>query len=340
MVYRPRRGTYEIDRVIAGVGRVRLRTGTHDRRRALQYEAMLDALPLETIRLLVAGQVSLREVWDAWTTGRLQGLGDVRPSLALVHVGRQWLASAAGQVGVSEYRSRERLLRRLLSRQPEARLADLPALLAALRTDLEPHAAAFNRARAAALALIRDTVGRRHALYAEVADVARLPERRQRARHPCTVAEARAIAQGLGATWGPIWWALCCTGMGPQEYWTDGWSLEREGIVIHGRKRTARERIVPLVFVPPAAQGTRWGLRQALRRLGASVTLYDARRTYARWLDEVGIPGYRQDAYLGHGPKSMRELYRWGELRAWLAEDGAVLRRYVGIVTRDAEVAQ
>jgi hypothetical protein len=128
--------------------------------------------------------------------------------------------------------------------------------------------------------------------------------------------------------------------MGPREYWTDGWSLEGEGIVIHGRKRTARERIVPLVVVPPAAQGTRWGLRQALRRLGASVTLYDARRTYARWLDEVGIPGYRQDAYLGHGPKSMRELYRWGELRAWLAQDGAVLRRYVGIARRGAEVAQ
>ena len=61
-------------------------------------------------------------------------------------------------------------------------------------------------------------------------------------------------------------------------------------------------------------------------------TPYDARRSYARWLDDVGLAGYVQDALMGHGPKSMRELYKWGEIRKLLGEVREAMLRYLGEV--------
>ena len=72
------------------------------------------------------------------------------------------------------------------------------------------------------------------------------------------------------------------------------------------------------------------GFEAALYRAKLGVAPYDARRSYARWLQELRLPAYRQDAYLGHGPKSMTALYSWGDIREWLAEDGRALREYVG----------
>jgi len=172
--------------------------------------------------------------------------------------------------------------------------------------------------------------GRRTTIYQELADLPALAELPRYVRHPCTVAEAQAVRAALGAKWGPIWWALCCHGLGPKEYWKDGWTLTRAGLEVQGQKRPARNRVVPLVCPLPPAVGRPAGFAQALARADLGVTPYDTRRTYARWLDELRLPGYRQDAYMGHGPKSMRELYRFGEIQAWIAEDGQALRRYVG----------
>jgi hypothetical protein len=326
--YRPKKGTCEIDRVIPPLGRVRLRTGTHDKRRAQQYDDMLNLVPLDVVRLIASRQLTLREVFDLWSQGRaLPSADELRPLAATLDA---WLEHPLRPVGASEQRAREDLGN--LIRQDRATLRELPALCRELyRTyDAAHHGATWNRRRAAALAFVRDVVGRRTELYRQVAEIPTLPEIARFARRPCTVAEARAIATALGAKWGPIWWALCCTGMGPKEFWSDGWRPLARGIEIGGQKRRARNRVVPLVVRPPAPVGTRAGFAEALERSALGVTPYDARRSFARWLDEVGFPGYRQDAYLGHGPKSMRELYKWGDITAWLAEDGPTLQRYVG----------
>ena len=331
--WKPGRGTYEIDRIIPPIGRVRLRTGTHDARIAARYEAMLDALPLDVIRLLLqpGHPVTLREVYDLWIQGRpLPSADELRP---LVPTLERWLEQPLTPVGDGEQLARAAFVARIGALAPaKAGLRALPGLCRQLYLDHQARGigAAWNRRHAAAMAFLRDTVGIRAEVYVQVADLPRLPEPPKLARHPCTVHEARAIREQLGAKWGAIWWALCCHGLGPKEYWRDGWTLTRAGVEIRGQKRPARNRVVPLVCAIPAPAGTMAGFAQALERADLGVTPYDARRTFSRWLDELHVPRYQHDALLGHGPRSMRELYSWGEITAWLPELGRALRAKVG----------
>jgi len=332
--WQPKSGSREIDRIIPPLGRIRLRTGTRDARRAAAYDRMLDVLPLDVVQLLRDRTLALREVYDRWSTGQpLPSAQDLRPlATTLEH----WLEHPLKTVGPDEQGSRERVARMLRELAPPgATVGMLPRLGRKL---YEQHrdagiASSWNKRKAAMLAFARDEFGKRSTLYQDLKALPRLIEVPQYPHHPCTVDEARAIQELLGPKWGGIWWAMCCTGLGPKEFWSDGWKITSVGLEIQGQKRRARERYVPLVVRMPPAVGRPAGFAEALERAEVGVTPYDARRTFARWIDEIGIPGYRQDAYQGHGPKSMRELYKWGEIRAWLAEDGAKLRRHVGAET-------
>ncbi len=75
---------------------------------------------------------------------------------------------------------------------------------------------------------------------------------------------------------------------------------------------------------------TRWGFRQALRRLSIKVTPYDARRTYAHLMEEAGIPRTRRMMYLGHRERDVTDLYERHEVTAFLAEDAKKLHALVG----------
>lgn len=330
MVYKPERGTYEIDRIFRGLGRVRLRTGTHDKRRAQQFEAMLESLPLETVRLILDDRLPLRVAYDAWSAGKANTLPTVQGIRPLVETMRTWAKHPPVEVGESEVANRERFIARLAGMDAGATVAQLPTLLKTLRTEMQDFGAGFNRYRAAAMAFLRDDMGLRASLYLDVADVPTLEEPPKYARHPCTVAEARMITRELGQKWGPVWWALCCHGLGPKEYWVDGWKVVQHGVEIFGQKWTARHRVVPLIIIPPAPIGRMAGFAEAVERANLGVTPYDARRSYARWLDEVGAPDYLQDAFMGHGKKEMRSLYKWGDIGAWLNEYGRKLRKHVG----------
>lgn len=339
MVYLPERGTYEIDRIIETIGRVRLRTGTKDKRVAQRYENMLDALPLAVVKLIAARQLSLRVAYDAWTAGQLRGLPTGESILPLIVTMRAWVEKPKNPVSDKQTVQRAWVVAYFEAQAPQALIRDLAPLLSAMRLVYADRGASFNRTRATCQAFLRDFVGTLHRDYDAVSAIDRLPERPKFARHICTVQEARAIAAALAPPWNGIWWALCCTGMNPKEFWQDGWQVIGAGVEIHGRKRPARNRVVPLVVVPPAPQGRAAGFAEALERAGLGVTPVDARRSYARWLDEIGLPDYRQDAYTGHGPKAMRELYKWGDITAWLAEDGRKLRAHVGEMLR-LEAAQ
>ncbi len=323
--WKPPRGTYEIDRVFPAIGRVRIRTGTHDRRRAEQYETMLELLPLETVRLIVGRRLSLRAAYDAWTSNRVGDLPTAKTLLRLVDEMALWLEKPALPVGKSEAANRQRTAEYLLALNPDATIDDLPGLFTSLRGILEDRPTQFNRARAVGFAFLRDRF-QDTALREQLVAVPALSEPPKAAHHPRTVTEARAIAATLGPKWGPAWWSMCLTGMGPKEYWLDGWRVLTDGVEIKGeketkrRRSTARQRLVPLVGELTPAPGTRWGFTQALRKSGLGVAPYDARRSFARWLDDAGLPDYVQDALMGHGPKSMRELYKWGDIRAMLGE--------------------
>jgi hypothetical protein len=325
--YKPKHGTYEIDRVLPTVGRLRIRTGTHDKQLATRYEAMLDALPLDAVKLIRDRKLTLRQAYDAWSTGRAHTLPSLQAARPLRETMERWAESPPMPVSGSTYDQRIRTLE-MFDRL--AQINDVADLLRGLRVTLGTRGATFNRTRAAVMAFVRDDLGRHHPIYAAVAAVEPLPEPQMHDRHPCTVQEAKDIRDRLGAKWGPVWWALCCHGMGPREYWVDGWTVNGLTLEIHGHKRAARERVVPLVVVPPAPVGRPAGFAEALERAELGVTPYDARRSYARWLDELRLPNYQHDALMGHGPKDMRSLYSSGDITAWLADLGDQLRTKLG----------
>jgi hypothetical protein len=72
---------------------------------------------------------------------------------------------------------------------------------------------------------------------------------------------------------------------------------------------------------------TRRDLSTALTAL--QLESYDARRAYAHWLEEAGIPRARRKLYLGHGRRDVTDDYEMGELGRYLQEDGRALRAYV-----------
>jgi hypothetical protein len=56
----------------------------------------------------------------------------------------------------------------------------------------------------------------------------------------------------------------------------------------------------------------------------------ELRRTYAQWLELAGVPDFRQDYYMAHGPKDLNALYkRARECAPYLREDSSALERLV-----------
>ncbi len=51
----------------------------------------------------------------------------------------------------------------------------------------------------------------------------------------------------LGGEIGDSWWALCCTGMLPDEFFSGKWAVEDGRVHFKGTKREARDRFVPLL---------------------------------------------------------------------------------------------
>jgi integrase len=86
---------------------------------------------------------------------------------------------------------------------------------------------------------------------------------------------------------------------------------------ITGKKRRARDRLVPFILTEINAPllGPA-GFLSALRRARLGVSAYGARRSFARWMEEAGILETHQQAYLGHGPRTITDLYRRAELAA------------------------
>lgn len=329
MTYKPAKGTYIIDRIFRGVGRVALRTGTHDKRRALQYEHMLEDLPLDVVRLIVDGVLELRETYDLWVRGETKLLPTAQLLRPLIPTLRAWVTEHEPDVSASEQEKRVSLVDRLEQRDATARVKEIPTLLRAHREAYRGRGSQFNHDRTICMAFARDILGKRSETHHLVAEVRRLPTPPKQKRHPCTVREARAIALELPNRWGPVWWAMCCHGLGPKEYFSDGWKVTSGGLEVYGQKQPARNRVVPLIVSLPEG-GTDDAFEAALYRAKVGVAPYDARRSYSRWLDELRLPLYQHNALMGHGPKSMRELYSWGEITEWLGGIGAQLREYVG----------
>jgi hypothetical protein len=117
-------------------------------------------------------------------------------------------------------------------------------------------------------------------------------------------------------------WTLATTGMRPQEFWQRkkaGWStiaLTRSQlyVAIDGTKTAAARRPSFAIGVPQRAVCGEQFFRAQLalateKALRVGLDLYSLRRTFAALMESAGIEASRRASYLGHGPKTVTDLY-------------------------------
>ncbi len=313
------------------------------------------------------GRRKLLGVFAHFTAGTLEALKGPNDEQPLDPIADEWLDGALCADGTRENRRDAfRVLRSLTPRKVQLR--DLPDLLRQYRERCEANRTprVFNVARTALQAFLRDKVGKRKPLALAVADIPPLRERKQ-GRPGFALADAVAIRDGLGGQAGRIWWSMCLTGMGPKELW-GAWSVQPDRVHIDGTKVVragqdaafGRVRDVPLVDNPVRPEITRDGFTSALRRLserrlrgelrerlqrtptaeelaearrttqGWKITPYQARKTFARWLEDAGIPRTRREIYRGHGKRDIGDVYERYEVADYLKDDATKMRAQLG----------
>jgi integrase len=325
------RGTLVIRRSFRGVGTIRLASGTKTVAQLKRYNAMLtdlaDAGRVDLLRAVRDRALTVADLFASWGRAKDRGALPTSGSIApLAASFEKWLKSLNRSANhIATYRSAMKQIK-----PGKATVAELPGLLEAYRARAAAagHPQMFRQARSACLAFLRR---RDHALYSQIRDVEPLPIGESAPGHPQTVAQALAILAGLPAPWGAYWWTMCLTGMGPREYFVTAWELEDAWVAVHGTKRASRNRRVPLIadqtYTRPEHGGTWKQYRAGLAAFG--VTPYDARRTFATWCEDAGIPERRISMWLGHTRQNVTQLYTRRELDGFLKADGAALSAWL-----------
>ncbi len=313
------RGTFLVDRVFPGIGRVRRASGTTSARTFQALNRMLDDCyndgALSALGAIRDGSLTLLTAYTAYRRGGVKAIPDAP---AMRDVAPLWVAWQDATPNPETRRDRGTAWRRLEEMLADgATVAALPDAVREARTALMEHPPTFNRLRSAVLAFLRDQLGRRHATYLEVSGTPGLKETPARRVAP-TPEHALRTRDALPAKAAAIWWSMVTTGMGPHEL--DGeWHVDGDTVFIGGTKRAARRRIVPRI-AEPARRAMGWKqLRLELVALG--VQPYDGRRAFAHLLEESGVPRTRRKMYLGHAAGDVTGGYETAELREYLAAD-------------------
>jgi integrase len=363
-------GSLPIDVQVGGI-RIARRSGTRIARQRDAYVRMVKHLGevgrTDYVQALAAGTVSFAALWPRYRAGQVATLPSPELFWSLSDAWDRWLTRKR-KLGAHSRRNYRAALQRLQEIDPNASIADLPRVVQQ-HADLsaDPRPAVFNADRRAVLSFLGTTVGRYHPLYGDVHRIEPLPVLNKRPINPQTPEQIRELTAWLQsytprggrlpasmhrrgerhtmAHHARTVWALCLTGMRPEEYWEElvgdrknEWELLPDRVQIRGTKGEAAMRDVPrLAIITKPATGQlafRRALNTACKALGIKhLEPYDFRRSYGVWLDNAGIPDNRQDAYMAHGPQNMRALYRRpGDLTRWLADDREALSRYIGLI--------
>lgn len=350
------RGSFLIEKSYRGMKKpIRRASGTDNRKTFRLILAMLDNLyqlgRLDLLERIRQGTLKPLELYAKYRLGAFDRLPTADGIRNLREAAKDFVAShecsASHRKNISQYLAgyttrgyekrppvwKDGIL--LVGEPDDTAVEELPRLLSEYRERcrLEEHPTSFRTARTISLAFIRRTLSRHHPLWYEIADVELLKVVRG-ATHPFTVGEALQIQEKLGGATGAAFMTMCLTGMGPREFWGK-WEVRPDRVSIHGTKRKARERAVPLVGAPtpPPLSYGRFSktFREAFAELNMSGVLYDCRRAYATWLVHAKIPRARRKMYLGHsvGSGDITDLYEAHEVAAFLEADGRQLQAYV-----------
>lgn len=332
------RGSFILDRKTR-IGRIAVASGTKHATTFRRLNEMITTLNEtgrgDLLRELRDGHLKPLAVYEAFRVNELHRLPTAQEVKPLGVEMAKWQATA--ECSRAQAAAHLTAVRRLAG----GNVADLPDNLRRVREECrkDKHPAQFNRIRASALAFLRDTVKRSHRLYGEVRDVPLMKEKKSPERNILSWIEVQAIAERMvDARDKAAVYGMALTGMGPKEWYIDGWKLGEHGVTIYGAKRTSRTRVVPACqkhryATPHARSGV--GSAREQRRFGerlydlAGVRPYDLRRTYANWLESSGIPRTRRKAYLGHAGGDVTSIYERHEVDQFLADDAQRIEAYL-----------
>ena len=278
----------------------------------------------------IGKSLTFHDLWPHYRTGAWSRMPSPEHMAPLFDSVRSWLPTAHKARGapISEVHRRtlESSFKALERLRPRATVADVPDLLRAYRVECEKRGIGrtFRKAKNAAQAFLRETLGKRRSmLWAEVSDIPDVAYSRS-VTQAVSVARLVEIRSALPPAHAAIWWALCCSGMMPDELWGHKWRVEGAGLAVGGTKTAYRRRVVPLIVVPKEPERLYKAFRVALQKVDESLTPYVARRSYGHWLEEAGINPTRRRLYMGHAAKDPHEQYPEHDVVPHLADDAAL----------------
>lgn len=338
------RGSAVVKMKFRGVGTIRRAIGSREQAVVddveLMYKSLYKQSRLDVLEAIRDKRIHPLVVLSQWRQGKEI---DLPPADVLLQLEAAWLAWEE-KLKISEsYRATLGVTRRALNIPKEATLAKLPMLLKAYmeRCEKSGKTASANHGRNHVRAFLRDTVGPSHKLYTAVKDMRPLasdsePEDRG-TPHPMPlilglVPKLNALLAGAG----DMAWSMAAYGMGNKEYWHDGFDVLDDRVLIHGEKKKRRRnntrdravmRWAPEALVAPVCTEKKFRALLA-QASGERVAIYDLRRSFARWTEEALIIESNRAAYMGHGPKTMTQLYSWGELPGQLLGDANKMQAY------------
>lgn len=335
------RGTFIIDRVFPGVGRIRRASGTNDKRTFEDINSLLTTAyhsgRVDYLAAVRDARIRPLEHVDLYRMGGIAAIPELE-KLPKLDTGFEWALSYEASKD-----HRENLawtFRTLLKLEPNATQGDLPELLKKLKIQCRKagQVMAFKRHKDHVLAFLADTIGREHPLYQQCRAIqslrgATIPKRR--GVH-LTPSDALRLLGSLPTPHYAHAWSLLVTGMRTDaEYFSWSWDIKDQWVEIHGHKTAWSERIVPLVWTVTAPTTLYRAFQQAMQKHVKVVQPYDLRRTYSHWLEEAGIAQSRIEYYMGHAPGSQTAGYQRHNVEPYIQEDSKRIEGYLAEIRRE-----
>lgn len=361
------RGTsYRIDRKFAGVGRIAIASGTDHLPTFRRILAMLAGLAsIGRLDILAAIRDGIHKplvVLHYYERGQLDRLPTAATAQGLVGAleafQRDHVCSASYR---SDLGTSVRHIKAKASKQ--SAVSDLPKILRDLKPSFRERQVAFNRLRAHMLSFAAETAGELSPLWLDIKRVRRFKKAegtrvKKLMRRPLTVAEFDLVREGFrdlpvyhgkrggGKALRRIIYAeyfaimaemLAWTGMRPAEYWERGdalWETRGGYIMVKGTKTAAAVRPTFLLATPSKPFCGEQVFRREFTRvtervLGVALDVYSLRRTFASLCESAGLVESRWKAYLGHGPKTVTDIYLQTNVLPFVVADQAQVEQFM-----------
>ena len=350
-----------IDRRYRGVGRIARASGTENVATHRRILSMLDGLfnigRLDLLKDMMTGARTFLEVLYLYERGQLHKLPTADTSANLSDA--LWSFHRTSESGPS-HKSNLKTYIKLLDTftKKKATVADLPKLVRAIKGTMQDTPVAFNRLRTHMMAFMSEAFGKMSPEWIAVLQVnayKKVEGRRPKARlrRPLTVQELGAVMHAFTdytyrhgnakketriarSDLAIMAWTLATTGMRPQEYWQKKgatWSVELTHVQVNGTKTAAAKRPTFLLGVTtPACSDQFYRERFAeatVAALGLELDLYSLRRTFATFMESARIEPSRARAYLGHGPKTVSDIYLAQSVLPFVLEDSRIVSAWI-----------